>query len=87
MTSGTCEADITTEEACAKAVAATGVSVSSSTTVKDGSLPAGCIMRPDHAEANNIKYTAVYNVAEASATTCANIGSSIHALTVLFLQC
>ena len=70
MTSGSCAARITSEAACAEAVAATGASVSSSRTVEDESLPAGCIMRPDQTKADKMTYAAVYNTAEASTSTC-----------------
>ena len=71
LTSGGCAARITSEAACAEAVAATGASVSSSRRVEDGSLPAGCIMRPDQTtKADKMTYTAVYNTAEASTSTC-----------------
>jgi len=68
LTTGTCKAPITSEKACAAAVAATGAQVSTSMTIKDSTQPAGCIMKPDSLKwtGNGLytsvpKYSAIFN--------------------------
>lgn len=75
MTAGTCHAPLDSVKDCTAAIVATGAKVSSSITVQDANLPAGCSMKPDSARAGlrlfegsvqGPSYSAIFNIANSS---------------------
>jgi len=75
LTADTCKASIDTIKECTAAILATGTEVTSSITVEDPKLPAGCIMKPDNARrglrlvngsVRGPTYSAIFNTAKSS---------------------
>eukprot|EP00092_Neocalanus_flemingeri_P016158 GFUD01017488.1.p1 GENE.GFUD01017488.1~~GFUD01017488.1.p1 ORF type:complete len:796 (-),score=158.21 GFUD01017488.1:53-2440(-) len=77
LTAGTCHAPLQSVKDCTAAIISAGAQVTSSSTVMDPNLPAGCIMKPDNAraglrvEAGSVQgptYSAVFNTANSKQT-------------------
>ena len=66
QTTGSCAAQVTTEADCKSAIEAMEIKIANFTVVVSNKSPRGCVLKP----LKNGKYSAFYNSAKDSKTTC-----------------